>query len=282
MLWNTEIKNREKLKQLKPNEKTMEILPTYNPENEHLFGRHLGVEGQDNLDTTIGSTTLKDVPDKYIKAVCDAVDAAYKDLSIKAENGNPGRQEFDFQADRPVATNNVFPIENLDKNSVFMTTRDVNNENGGTKVLCAVISKEDMPKTNLAHFVMGPYGNTGNAGIYTIMWGEYSPAFPKEIDENTPPAVVERNKESTEYWYGKGDNHEGAHVILITPEALENNIKELEAKGLPTARQKMALEAFDKRGRISPIKEMYHPQQREGAKKVSLSQGKGKDNSLEL
>lgn len=258
------------------------LLPTYNTKNKHLFGRHIGVEGQDNLDVAIGSTTLKDVPDSYIKAICDAVDRAYQVLIDKDKKGNPGKRVLDFQADRSVATNNVFPIENLDRDAVFMTMRDVNAKNGGTEVLCAVISKEDMPTTNLAHFVMGPYGSTSNAGVYTIMWGECARPFPKKIDEDTPPAVVQSIKKDAEYWYGTDENRSGAHVILITPEALENNIKELKEKGLSTSRQEMALKAFNAKGKTSPIKEMYHPQLCEGATLVGLMQNKGRDNPLEL
>ena len=127
----------------------VELIPTNETSEyyqEHVVGRH----GKGS--TSIGSKLLDNVSDGYILNVLSETDAAYQ--KAIDEKGQPGRMVFAVQADRPIGTNALLPKENLDSNSVFSTIRDIGTR-GEAKVLVALISESEMPKTNIAHVIMG-------------------------------------------------------------------------------------------------------------------------------
>ena len=101
------------------------------------------------------------------------------------EKGTPGRMVFAMEADRPIGTNAVYPIENLDKSTVFSTIREPGTE-GEAKIRVALISEKDMPKTNVAQVIMGHYGPTGNAGIYTMIFGDEGMPFAESVAKRSP------------------------------------------------------------------------------------------------
>ena len=120
-----------------------------------------------------------------------------------------------------------------------------------------------MPKTNVAHVIMGHYGPTGKAGIYTMICGDEGMPMPRPVDENTPPEAVKFNEECQKYW--------DSHVFLITPKELKANIAELQAAGVSTTRQETALRAFEARGGKSPILEPYHAHVSPNAVKLQIN-----------
>ncbi len=258
------IKNREKLKQLNPKEVKMEkveLIPTNETSEyyqEHVVGRH----GKGS--TSIGSKLLDNVSDGYILNVLSETDAAYQ--KAIDEKGKPGRMVFAVQADRPIGTNALLPKENLDSNSVFSTIRDIGTR-GEAKVLVALISESEMPKTNIAHVIMGHYGPTGKAGIYTMICGDEGMPMPRPVDENTPPEAVKFNAECQKYW--------DSHVFLITPKELKANIAELQANGVSTSKQEMFLRAFEAKGEKSPIEKSYQAYISPSAVKLQIKSSHG-------
>lgn len=132
----------------------------------------------------------------------------------------------------PAGTNALYPIENLDKRAVFSTTREPGSD-GAAKIKVALIAENDMPTTNVAQVIMGHYGPTGKAGIYTAIFGDEGMPFPENIAKRSPD-----NKEfiahCQTYW--------GNHVMLITPKELEADIAELKAQGMSTKNTRIGIE----------------------------------------
>lgn len=223
--------------------KKIELVPTNEDSvyyKEHVAGRH----GKGSK--SIGSKLLESVPDNYVLNILKESDKAYQ--KAIDERGAPGRMVFAVQADRPVGTNALLPKEKLDKKAVFSTIRDVGTP-GEIKVFVALISEKDMPTTNIVHVVMGHYGPTGKAGIYTMICGDEGMPMPRPVDENTPPEMIKFNDECKKYW--------DSHVFLITPEELKANIAELKEHGISTKTQQMFLESFELGGEKSPIIKTY-------------------------
>lgn len=202
---------------------------------EHIAGRH----GKDSI--TIGSKLLGNVPDKYILNLLNYTDKQYQ--AAIDEKGLPGRMVFAVEADRPVGTNAVFPIENIDENLVFSTIREAGTERAA-KIKAVLVSEKDMPTTNVAQVIMGHYGPTGKAGIYTMIFGDEGMPFPENIAKRSPDDK-EFIAKCRDYW--------DSHVMLVTPKELEANIAELKAQGLPTKSQELALKSFEHRDEKSPI-----------------------------
>ncbi len=255
-----EIKNREKRKQKEAKMEKVELIPTNETSEyyrEHVAGRH----GKGS--TAIGSKLLDDVSDDYILEVLSKTDNAYQEAID--EKGKPGRMVFAVQADRPIGTNALLPKENLDNNSVFSTTRDIGTR-GEAQVLVALISKDEMPKTNIAHVIMGHYGPTGKAGIYTMICGDEGMPMPRAVDENTPPEAVRFNEECQKYW--------DSHVFLITPEELKANIAQLQANGISATKQELFLRAFEAKGEKSPIAKPYQAYVSPNAVKLQVKSSK--------
>lgn len=234
----------------------VELVPTNETSGyyqEHIAGRH----GKGS--TSIGSKLLDSVSDDYMLSVLKETDSAYQ--SAIDEKGTPGRMVFAVQADRPIGTNALLPIENIDNDAVFSTTRDISTR-GEAKVLVALISESEMPKTNIAHVIMGHYGPTGKAGIYTMVCGDEGMPMPRPVDENAPLEAIKFNEECQKYW--------DSHVFLITPKELKANIRELQANGVSTTKQEMFLRAFEARGEKSPVIKPYQAHISPNAIKIQI------------
>lgn len=239
----------------------VELIPTNETSKyyqEHVAGRH----GKGS--TSIGSKLLGNVPDVYILNILSEADAAYQNAID--EKGKPGTMVFAVQADRPIGTNALLPKENLYSNSVFSTIRDIGTR-CEAKVLVALISESEMPKTNIVHVIMGHYGPTGKAGIYTMIYGDKGMPMPKPVDENTPPEAVKFNAECQKYW--------DCHVFLITPKELKANIAELQANEVSTSKQEMFLRAFEAKGEKSPIEKSYQADISPDAIKLPINSSHG-------
>ena len=230
---------------------------------EHVAGRH----GKGS--TTIGSKLLDGVPDGYMLNLLKETDKLYQ-VAID-EKGTPGRMVFAVEADKPVGTNAVFPVENLDESAVFSTTREPGTD-GAAKIKVALISEKDMPKTNVAQVIMGHYGPTGNAGIYTVIFGDEGMPFPE--------GAAKRNPNDKEF-IDKCQKYWDSHVILITPKELEANIAELKALGMPTKSQELALKTFSThRGAKSPIVKPFTPEIAANAVRVQMPKIAGRDSKV--
>jgi len=219
----------------------------------HIEDRH-GSEA-----VTIGSKALPGVSKKDRTNMLKAAAAAYQKLID--EQGNPGRKVFAFQAEKPMGTNALVAVDHINESAVFSTTRDYGTPYQ-SKIRVALVSKEDMPKTNVAHVVMGPTGE-GKANVYTMIYGDEGMPFPKEFDENTPKEILAFNNKCKEYW--------DSHVFLTTPEELKANIDELKAKGVPTILQEQALRKFNENGQKSPVLKPYRAPVSQNAVKLTLN-----------
>ena len=204
---------------------------------EHVAGRH----GKDSA--TIGSKLLENIPDDYMLKLLKETDKA--DQTAIDGKGTPGRMVFAVEADKPIGTNAVFPIENLEKGTVFSTTREPGTDRAA-KVLVALVAEEDMPKTNIAQVIMGHYGPTGKAGIYTMICGDEGMPFPE--------GVAKRNPNDSEF-IGKCQKYWDSHVMLI---------------------QELALKTFlQHRNGQSPIVKPFTPEISPNAVKLKLSNSNG-------
>lgn len=230
---------------------------------EHIVARH----GKESA--TIGSKLLESVPDEYMLNLLKTTDKAYQ--KAIDEKGKPGRMVFAVTADRPVGTNAVYPVENLDKGAVFSTVREPGTDRAA-KIKVAIVSEKDMPTTNVAQVIMGNYGPTGKAGIYTMIFG----------DEGMPFAGSEAAKRGGPDFAKACEDYWNTHVFLVTPKELENNIKELKSCGLPSKIQELALKSFEiSRGGKSPVIKPFQPEISAGAVKMSLTKQAARGNVRE-
>ena len=235
----------------------VELVPTNEDSGyyqEHIAGRH------GKVAKSIGSKLLENVPDDYMLNILKETDKAYQ--KAIDDMGAPGRMVFAVQANRPVGTNALLPKENLDNDVIFSTIRDVGTPRE-TKVFVALISEQDMPETNIVHVIMGHYGPTGKAGIYTMICGDEGMPMARPVDENMTPEMIKFNDECKKYW--------DDHVFLITPEELKANIEELKEHGVSTKKQQMFLEGFELSGRKSPIIKAYQATVSKNAVKLQLA-----------
>jgi len=230
-------------------------------ENEEHLARHT-----DTSSLVAGSKVLEGVTRADIAAISKKFDEAYQALIEK--EGNPGRQVFALTTDRPIGTDAVVPLETLDKSRVFEIVREPGTR-GEAKIKVALISKKDMPKTNVIHAVYGPYGPTGKGGIYTMMFGDPGEPFARDLPEDAPEAQKKANEKSKKYW--------DEHVFLITPEELEYAMAKMREQGLPTKQAETALKFFDVRAklekrdpscRLSPINKPSHSKVSEEAQNI--------------
>ena len=209
---------------------------------------------------------LRDIPDEYMLALLGRTDKQYQ--ALIDEDWRPGRVVFAVEADRPIGTNAVYPLENIDSSVVFSTIREPGTENGAN-IKVALISEEDMPKTNIAQVIMGNYVPTGKAGIYTMIFGDEGMSFAENIVKKDPENV-DLIADCMKYWRN--------HVVLITPEELKANIADLKAKGYPAKAQELALKSFELRGKTNPIVKSYTPEISPSAVKIKMPTLKGKDS----
>ncbi len=213
-------------------------------ENQEHLERHA-----DSSSLTIGSKALRTTSEEDVKEILAKTDKRYE--TMIDEQGNPGRQVFGIKTDRWVGTDAVVPVEELEGDRIFKITREPGTR-GEADILVAIVDEKDMPKTNVVHAIYGPYGPTGNAGIYTMMFGDPGEPFPRQLDETADERTVAFNEQCKEYWYGK--DGKGGHVFLATPQEMQVAIEAMREHGLPTQEAEKKLAEFENNP-ISPIKE---------------------------
>lgn len=253
--WNSVVNN------LKEALTKLSLIPTVWSEEyiRHVVDRH------DKWSLTPWSKALSSAPDWLFDNILNKVDKEYQKLID--QEWNPGRRVFVVRSSENVWTNAIFPIENLSQDSIFVSHRDIWDEHinnwNGQEIKCSLIWVDDMPTTNLIHVIMWPYGPTGNAGIYTmIFWDEWTP-FPRNLDETATEKDRENNEKFKKYW--------NTHVILITPDELENIIKQKKERWMPTDEEEIALEKFKFKNGISPVQKDFIPEATKWAIEIDMN-----------
>jgi len=210
------------------------------------------------------SKALPETDDQIFIDILNRVDEEYQ--ALIDEEWNPGRRVFVVESKEPIWTNALFPKENLSQESIFLSHRDLWNERINDwkwqEILCSLVRTEGMPTTNLVHVIMWPYGPTGNAGIYTLIFGDEWMPFPRKLDESATERDVLYNDKCRDYW--------NSHVMLITPEELENIIKSKREHGMSTEIEESALKDFRWKDGKSPIKKDFTPNPSDWAIEINL------------
>ena len=224
--------------------------------DEHI-ARHLDSNSQNP-----GSKALPGIAGE-MENILKTCDENYSRLI--EEKGNPGRVVFGIEAPQNMGSDAVIPLSGLNNNvSVFSFSRDI-----GTpyeqNIKAVLIKSEDMPKTNVVHAIYGPYGPTGNAGIYTVLYGDEGMPFPRNLNEQSSEADKKFNHECQKYW--------DEHIFLITPQELENGIKQMQENGRGTALLETRLKVFNnsvKNGTYqNPCNGTYHSEISKSAVKIN-------------
>lgn len=253
--WNSVVNN------LKEALTKLSLIPTVWSEEyiRHVVDRH------DKWSLTPWSKALSSAPDWLFDNILNKVDKEYQKLID--QEWNPGRRVFVVRSSEPVWTNAIFPMENLSQDSIFVSHRDIWNEYinnwNGQEIKCSLICVDDMPTTDLIHVIMWPYGPTGKAGIYTmIFWDEWTP-FPKDLDDTATKEQIENNEKCREYWNN--------HVMLVTPEELKNIIELKKEHGMPTEVEEQALRDFEENNKKSPIQKAFIPESTPWAIEIDMN-----------
>ncbi len=246
----------------------LEFVPA--AENEEHLQRH-----SDSSSKVVGSKSIETTKAEDISVILKEFDNAYQ--SAIEKNGNPGRQVFAIETDKDVGTDALVSTDELDKSKIFSIVREPGTR-GEANIKVALISPQDMPKTNIVHAIYGPYGPTGKGGIYTMMFGDPGEPFPRELDENADSRSVELNEKAKEYWNGK--NGKGGHVFLITPDELEDALNKMEENGMSTNAQKVRLKKF-RQSPNSPIIKHEKSKIQENAKNLGKIKINPKQINLE-
>lgn len=205
-------------------------------DNEEHLVRH-----SDSASLTIGSKAINSTKKEDVASILTKTDKAYREEIEK--QGNPGRKVFAVKTDRWVGTDAVVPAEELQENKIFNIIREPGTR-GEADIKVAIVDAKDMPKTNVVHAIYGPYGPTGKGGIYTMIFGDPGEPFPADWQS------AEQRAKAEEYWNGK--DGKGGHVFLVTPQELEEAIKQMDEHSLDTTVAKKRLEDFRKNP-TSPI-----------------------------
>lgn len=166
----------------------LNFLPSAN--NEEHLARHLAGS------LVVGSKALKTTTKNDISKISAKFDRAYQEEIEKY--GNPGRKVFGVEADKPVGTDAIVAAEELQADKVFHMVREPGTR-GENEVKVALIEAQDMPKTKVIHAIYGPYGPTGNGGVYTMMFGDPGEPFPRELPADTDDKTIALNKRAEEY-----------------------------------------------------------------------------------
>lgn len=229
-------------------------------ENMSHIERHI-----DPNSTTPGSKALKD-----FKQADEILRQCQDDYRQRIEKeGNPGRIVYAVQTDRPIGTDAVMPLSSLTddaKGMVFSMPRDIGTDSE-RNIPAVLIDEKDMPKTNVSHVVYGPYGPTGNAGIYTMMFGDEAMPFPNK--ERQSPEMM---KQCQEYW----DNH----VFLVTEKEVKATVKNLRETGrsIEASKLDVVLKKHDLEKRKltykSPYNGSYRSQLSQNAVKLNVNLSK--------
>ena len=180
-------------------------------DNPHFMERHFNKES-----LTIGSKPLPLAPEEKMVAAMTELDAHAQEIMHTQEEPNKIYLAMEF--DQHMSTNPIAPKDCVEQGKIFSVIRDA-----GTpyekEVQIALISKEDMPKTNVVHAIYGPYDEK-QFGNYTAFFGAMSEAFPRELPENATPEQIAQNEKNKEYW--------DKHIFLATPEEVGKIVKDLQ------------------------------------------------------
>lgn len=241
--------------------------------NEEHLARHT-----DNTSLNPGSKAAIPGLKAEMMKILSACDAQYaKQIE---EKGNPGRVVIGIKAPLEMGTDAVMPVSALASDAqeqIFNMTRDT-----GTpyeqKIRAVITKPEDMPRTNIIHAVYGPYGASGNAGIYTVLYGDEGMPFPRKTSPESSKEEKEFNQKCQQYW----DNH----IFLVTPDEVKHCIKEMqksgkedEAKAIEANLTKFKLN--NSRGTyVKPCTGSYHSQISENAVKLDLKEANSENKDL--
>lgn len=218
-----------KLKEISP----IEFL--HAADNEEHLNRH-----SDSSSLVVGSKALPHTTKQNIHDILDKFDKSYQ--NIVETTGIATRLVFGLTTNKKIGTDAVVPAENIQSSSIFNIVREPGTR-AEAEIRVALINHEDMPKTNIVHAIYGPYGPTGKAGIYTMVFGDPGEPFPRQLPPEADKGAVEANKKAELYW--NGANGKGGHVFLITPQELEDSITKMKDAGLPTKNQETRLASFN-------------------------------------
>ncbi len=217
----------------------LNFLPAANNE-EHLSRHTAG-------SLVAGSKAIRSTTKAYISKMLAIFDQAYE--SEIEKYGNPGRKVFGIEANCWVGTDGVVPADELQTDKIFNIIREPGTR-GEVEVKAAIVDIKDMPKTKIVHAIYGPYGPTGNGGIYTMVFADPGEPFPRELPADADDRMIAMNERAKEYWNGK--DGKGGHVFLITSEELTEAIKQMDEHGFDTKEARARLDAFQK-DPVSPI-----------------------------
>lgn len=215
------------------------ILVPYNDNEEHLK-RHT-----DKDSLTMGSKIIRSAQLEDMEYVSELFDKEYAKL-IEQE-GNPGRRIFAVDCKQAMGTDAVVPSDVLREGSVFTVVREPGTR-GEAKIKVALIDEKDMPKTSHIHAVYGPYGPTGKAGVYTLIFGDPGMPFPRELGPDATKEQKEVEAKNKQYW--------DSHVFLVTPKELSHAIEEMKSQGMDTKIAELHLKMFE-RNPSSPMIKGY-------------------------
>ncbi len=215
------------------------VLVPYSDNEEHLR-RHT-----DKDSLTIGSKILRGTLLEDMKYVSELFDKEYEKL-IEQE-GNPGRRVFAVDCKQEIGTDAVVPSDVLREGSSFTVVREPGTR-GEAKIKVALIDEKDMPKTSIIHAVYGPYGPTGKAGVYTLIFGDPGMPFPRELGPDATKEQKEVEAKNKQYW--------DSHVFLVTPKELSHAIEEMKSHGMDTKIAELHLKMFE-RNPSSPMIKGY-------------------------
>ena len=216
------------------------VLAPYTENEEHIK-RHTNPNSLTMGSKIIPGVSLEDM--EYVSALFDA---EYAKLIEK--EGNPGRRVFALDCGKAMGTDAVVPLSTLKEGSTFTMVREPGTR-GEAKIKVALISEKDMPKTRNIHAVYGPYGPTGKAGVYTIMFGDPGMPFPRELGPDASKEQIQAEAKNKEYW--------DSHVFLVTPKELQNAIDAMKEHGMDTKIAELRLKMFERNPENPMIKD-YH------------------------
>ncbi len=206
------VREQEKLHQV-----THEVEFISAMDNPHFMERHFNKES-----LTIGSKPLPLAPAEKMVTAMTELDTRAKEIMQTQEKPNVIYLTMEF--DQQMSTNPIAPKDCVEQGKIFSVIRDAGTPDE-KEVQVALISKEDMPKTNVVHAIYGPYDEK-QFGNYTAFFGAMSEPFPRELDKDATPEQIARNEKCKEYW----DNH----VFLATPEEVQKVVQDLQAVATKT------------------------------------------------
>jgi len=182
------------------NAKDMTFVSLKTGEQDHM-NRHFKGESLE----TVGSKFYADARDPFI----DAVEKALKE-AFEAQKATGDFKRTDppivLTFDRPIGTDALVELKGQSDDKLQRVIRDQGASN--ESVVMAVATEQDkIPQTNIVTVIGGPYGPTGEWGIYTMFPGKEAPPFPSEKQS------AEAQASNRVFWE--------EHGFLATPEEIK-------------------------------------------------------------